>query len=94
MNINKIKAYIGFAIKSKQIVFGVDSIKEKQVKVIFFSGSLSESSKITCQKIAEKCECKIYEISNDDMFEIVNSDKIKAFAVLNSDLANAINNNM
>lgn len=94
MNINKIKAYIGFATKSKSICFGVDSIKEKQVKVIFFSESLSESSSLSLVKVAKKCDCKYFKISDEEMLSLMNTDKIKAFAILNSNLATAIIDNM
>lgn len=94
MNLSKIKAYIGFAIKSKAIVYGVDSIKEKNVKVIFFTSSLSDSSKHVCENMANKFSCNCYEVSDSEMLDLTASDKIKAFAILNNDLAKAIENNM
>ena len=94
MNLNKIKTYMGFAIKSRQIVFGVDSIKEKNVHIIIYSKSLSESSKSGCVKVSEKNNCKVYEILDEEMFTLVNNEKIKAFAILNQELAKAIENNM
>ena len=94
MNKEKIKTYIGFAIKSRQIVFGVDSIKEKKPYIIIYSNSLSELSKNGCVKASNKNNSKIYEISDDEMFDIVGNDKIKALAILNKDLAKAIEENM
>ena len=94
MNINKIKTYVGFAIKSKAIVYGLDQIKEKKVKVIFFVDSMSNSSKQSLVKVAQKNECPHFEIKTEEMLELVNSEKIKALAILNQDLAKAIENNM
>ena len=94
MIINKIKSYIGFAVKSRAIVYGIDSIKEKKVKVIFFSESISESSKNSCEKIANKNECNYYQLTEEQMLELTQNNKIKAFAITNSDLAIAIEKNM
>ena len=94
MNLDKVKTFVGFAIKSRSVIYGVDQIKEKNVKVIFFSSDLSESSKISCKKIAEKNNIKYYQISSEEMFQLVGSEKIKAFAILNIDLAKAIESNM
>lgn len=94
MNLNKIKTYIGFAIKSKAIIYGLDQIKEKKVKVVFFTDSMSESSKLGCVKAANKNECKHFEITEQEMFQLVGNEKVKAFALLNGDLAKAIEINM
>ena len=94
MNINKIKTYVGFAIKSRAIIYGLDQIKEKKVKVVFFVDSMSDSSKLGCVKAAEKSECKHYQITGEEMLMLVDNPKIKAFAILNEDLAKAIVNNM
>ena len=94
MNLDKIKTYIGFAKKSKSIVFGLDSIKDKKVELIMFSESLSESSKLSCVKEAEKNKCNYYEISAEEMYVLIGLDKVKAFAIINKDLAKAIINNI
>ena len=94
MNQSKIKTFIGFAIKSRAIVYGVDAIKEKNVKVIFFSEGLSETSKNSCKKFAEKNSCDYYQLTDEQMLELTYNEKIKAFAITNVDLANAIIKNM
>ena len=94
MNISKVKTYVGFAIKSKAIVYGLDQIKEKKVKVVLFDNSMSDSSKQSLVKVALKNECTYFEISPEEMFQLVGENKIKAFAILNPDLAKAIENNM
>ena len=58
MNINKIKTYIGFAIKSRKIIFGYDNIisyKKKHVLILL--------SPTTSEKIASKL-CNYAEINN------------------------------
>lgn len=94
MNINKIKSYVGFAIKSKSIVFGVDSIKEKKTDLIIYASSLADSSKQKCMNIAEANKCKYFELSDEIVESLVNSSNIKAFAIKNKELAKAIINNI
>lgn len=94
MNLEKIKTYVGFAIKSRQIVYGLDSIKEKKIYIIVYSDSLSESSKEGCVKASIKNSCLSFKLSDSEMMEVLNNDKIKAFAIVNKDLAKAIENNM
>jgi len=93
MNLSKIKTYVGFAVKSRSIVYGIDSIKTKKVKLIIFSSSLSESAKDKCKILAKNNSCMFKELSEEEMIEILNNDKIKAIAIVNQDLANAIMNN-
>jgi len=94
MKVDKIKSYIGFAIKSKSIIFGLDTIKEKKVNLIVYANSMSESSKKSIKIISEKQKCPCYEIQDDEMLNLTNQEKIKAFGIMNIELAKAIINNM
>ena len=54
-NFGKIKTYIGFAIKSRKIKFGVDDIlKLKNAELIIVSDSLSESGMKKLEGFAER----------------------------------------
>jgi len=93
MNVNKIKSYVGFAIKSKSIVFGVDLIKEKKVDLIIYASSLAIASKQKLINAAEVNKCERLELSDEIVENLVNSSNIKAFAITNKELAKAIINN-
>ena len=92
MNVQKIKTYIGFAKKSNSIVYGVDSIKEKKVNVVIYSKGLSQSSKQRCVSLEEK-GVKVFEITDEQMLEIIENISVKAFAIKNEELAKAIIDN-
>ena len=90
-NLKKIKTYIGFSIKARKIVFGTDDIlRLKKLELIVVSSSLAESSLKKLKNYADsrKVEIKIF----DDAFfvEAVNSESIKAAAILDKNLADAI----
>ena len=55
---------------------------------------MSELSKISCVKVAEKNNCACFEVSEDVMIELIENVKIKAFAIQNKDLAKAILSNI
>lgn len=92
MNVQKIKTYIGFAKKSNSIIYGVDSIREKKVNVVIYSNSLAQSSKQRCVSLEER-GVKTFEITDEQMLEIIENVSVKAFGIKNEELAKAIINN-
>lgn len=93
MNIQKIKTYIGFAKKSNSIVYGVDNLKEKKVNLVFYSKTISDSSKQRCVSLKEK-GVNVFEIEDNNMLEIIENVSVKAFGIKNEELAKAIINNL
>lgn len=89
--LTKIKPYVGFAIKSRNIKFGVDDIiKLKKCDIILLSTNLKESSKNKIVNYSNKVSCE-FIIINDEDFKILVGDKpIKALAILDNNLACAI----
>lgn len=70
INLN-VKKYIGFAIKSRQIVFGLnDTLAAKKVKLIVISSNLSENSIKKIDRYVLKCGAKFVIINSDDMASI------------------------
>ncbi|MBR2909499.1 MAG: hypothetical protein IKC11_04035 [Clostridia bacterium] len=92
MNIQKIKTYIGFAKKSNSVVYGVDSIKEKKVNVVIYSNALAEASKQRCVSLRGQ-GVKVFEVTDEQMLEIIENVSVKAFGIKNKELAKAIINN-
>ena len=94
INVKKIKTYVGFSIKSKTIIYGVDSIKESIPYVVIYSENLAESSKGKLLENLKEKNCPFYEISKEDMLEIFQNENIKVFAIKNKELARAIIENI
>ena len=89
---SKIKSYVGFAIKSKHIKYGVDEIlKMKFADVILFSNSLGNSSREKLLAFSKNTNSKIFEFEEDVFDEIASNNKnLKAVAITDKNLANAI----
>ncbi len=92
----KIKAYIGFAIKSRSIKYGVDDIvKLKTSALILIGDNLAKSSYEKLRSFAEKKNCETIDFSSDELAELFDGNtSIKAVAITDKGLAMAIKKNM
>lgn len=93
-NESKIAAYIGFAIKSKQAVFGADSIEvyRKKIHLIVISDDLTVKSKENIENIANKRNLEILQL-DFSLQDITKRKNCKVLAITNFELAKAIKNN-
>ena len=95
INLSKIKTYIGFAIKSRKIKFGVDDIlKLKNAHLIIVSDSLAESGLKKIEGFASRKSIEVIKFSEIDFQEVVQNISIKATALLDQNLADAIKKNL
>ena len=95
LEINKVKPYIGFAIKSRSIKFGVDDIcKIKKSELILVSDSLQESSMKKILAFSVKNHIELLKLSLDDFENLLDNKSVKAIAILDKNLAFAIKKNL
>jgi ribosomal protein L7Ae-like RNA K-turn-binding protein len=95
INTSKIKTYVGFAVKSRKIRYGVDDIlKLKNADLIIVSDSLAESGMKKIEAFADRKSVSLIKLSEEDFFEVVQNISIKALAVLDENLADAIKKNL
>ncbi len=95
INTSKIKTYVGFAVKSRKIRYGVDDIlKLKNADLIMVSDSLAESGMKKLEAFANRKSISLIKLSEEDFFEVVQNISIKALAVLDENLADAIKKNL
>ena len=93
--ISKIKTYIGFAIKSREIKYGVDDIiKMRNPKLILASHVLGESSLAKLNKFAQTKNMEVILLDSAVFLELMQNENIKAIAIDNENLAEAINKNL
>ena len=95
LQISKVKSYVGFAIKSREITYGVDDIvKTKKSKLVLASKDLGESSLSKLQKFASEKNLEVILLDSADFVEIVQNENIKVVSVENKSLAEAIKKNL
>ena len=96
--INKIQSYLGFAKKSRAIVFGLDNLEKfnKSVYLVLYVKQLSENSLNKLNKLVNEKNWKMGELENQTIDELLFVDNCKVIGITNDNLANAIikaNNN-
>lgn len=91
MQNTKINSYIGFAVKMKKAIYGVDNIKRSKLKIyaLIYDGTLSENSYKQLKLYGERNDIPIIK-SEDELSEILKRDKVKALGIANESLAKAI----
>ena len=93
MQNHKIKSYIGFAVKSNNVVFGLDNIMTSRVKVrvIIEDGTLGEASKRKLTNFLAHKDIPVVVLSDISLgSDILKRDKCKIIGVLEDNLAKAI----
>lgn len=90
MKEEKVKSYLGFAIKSRAAVFGLDSIGKKKVLLVLADTSLQPSSMSKLESLSNKNGFRVYKVSLDAVKQVLPSENIKVIGISNKDLANAI----
>ena len=95
MNIKKISAYLGFAIKSGKIIFGYDNLftSKKHPLLVLISADLADKMRI---KVIDYCNNMniVYRELDLTISEIISRDNCKVVAVLDQGLTDAIMNEM
>lgn len=94
-NLEKVKTYLGFAVKSRHIKFGVDDIlKLKKVNLILVSDALTETGYKKLNNFALKKSIDCLVLTAKEFNEIIQNTSIKATAILDENLADAIKKNL
>lgn len=94
INCSKIKSYVGFAMRSRQFILGTDAIEKYigKCEIILTSNSLSNSSAESINKLANKKSVPIYCLDQQDLADVVGNANIKAIAITDKNLSDAIKN--
>ncbi|MBR2646935.1 MAG: hypothetical protein IKD47_05215 [Clostridia bacterium] len=89
---SKIDSYLGFCIRSRKILFGVDNIDEKRkgVFLIVVDSGISDNSMKVIKRAQERFACPILVTDKDCLGERLHRPAVKAAAILDKNLAAAI----
>lgn len=91
---NKIKTYIGFAIKAKKLISGQSLIKHTKEKLylILVCSTASENLVNLAENVANKNQCEVI-VSKVLLESVSNIKDIKILGITDESLAKAIINN-
>ena len=90
----KIITYLGFCIRARKIVFGVDEIEtlRKGAYLLIVDGGLGASSLKTVVKASEKLACPLLVTESGALGEHLQRPAVKAVAIKDKHLAQAVQN--
>lgn len=95
LQIDKAKTYLGFAIKSRAVKYGVDDISKcKKAELILVSDALQESSFNKITKFSMQNNIDLLKIGLENFENLLDNKSIKAVAILDKNLAQAIKKNL
>lgn len=88
----KIGAYLGFCIRSGNIVFGVDRAEsvKKGIYLLIADGTLSENSMKSLVKLKERFNCPLLVTEGTELGELLHRPAVKAAAIKDKNLASAV----
>ncbi len=94
MKIDKVKSYLGFAIRSGKIIFGVDKLLESKKRPQLILICSTQNEKVTNKVVRYAKNEKIPYIKLKDLVlgEIVSRDNCKVIGILDLNLAQAVKN--
>ena len=95
MSKKKIETYIRFAIKSRNIVYGIDKIKLRlrQIKLIIADKTLSDNSLKKAKLLCNRNNIPLI-LSDYDLNNILDTTNCKIIGLINPNMANAILDNV
>lgn len=92
MGTNKIETYLGFCIRARKIIFGVEMI-ERQKKGIFLlmaDGAIGKNSLKSILQAKEKFRCPLIMTEEDLLGQTLHRSAVKVIAITDENLAAAI----
>lgn len=90
--IKKIHTFIGFAIKSNSVIWGIDNLMltKKPVKLIIMCSTNSEKNKLKLQNLAESKNLTLIEFKNISLNDLAHKQNVKVISITNKEMAHAI----
>ncbi len=92
---SKIETYIGFAIKSRKVTCGFNSIESlnKGVYLLILCSSASENSLKLAEKLQHKLKCKLMVCNDIKLEDVTHKPNSKIIGIRDENLAKAICDN-
>lgn len=92
MTKSKVETYLGFCIRARKIVFGIDNVENSKrgVHLLLSDGSLGENSFKIMVKTKEKFACPLLTTESGVLGELLHRPAVKAVAIKDEHLAAAI----
>lgn len=91
-NLNKIDTYIGFSVKSGQVVYGIDNllVTKKRLKLILLCNTLSAQTEKKINEFASMKGIPLIKLTHKKLEDALHKTNCKVIGLTNKNLAQAI----
>lgn len=88
----KIMTYLGFSMRSKEIVYGLDNIQSYRKKqfLIILCTTITEKNELKMKTLCEHKNIALVKLKSGLLAELLNKENVKLVSVTNFELAKAI----
>lgn len=92
----KIKSYVGFAVKSGNIIFGADNVirPRKKMYIVLITDSINQTSFKKVTAFAEREKIPLITVNDEIMDTCVKKNNCKCIAITDKNLAKAIKDSL
>ena len=92
MEKSKLETYLGFCIRARKIVFGVEMIErtKKGIRLLIVDGGAGKNSLKPALQAKERFACPLAMTAENALGELLHRPAVKAVAVTDENLASAI----
>ncbi|MGN0789327.1 MAG: hypothetical protein ACI4MY_05255 [Christensenellales bacterium] len=91
-NPDKISCYVGFAVKSGKVIWGLDMLKKskKPPRIILIDGAIGNNSAKEAEFYADKYDVDVLFLPEGSLGAMLKRNNVKLIAVTDDNLAKAI----
>jgi ribosomal protein L7Ae-like RNA K-turn-binding protein len=91
-SIQRVKSFVGFAVRANKIVWGTDNVLayKKKIRLILVSDGLADNALQKLRAYAESKPARLVVLDDLTVAELVHRDGVKAIGVTDKNLADAI----
>lgn len=92
MNQNKLASYLGFSIKSGEVVFGFDNLLEtrKKIKLVIYCHTVNPKIEDKLFRLCEYKNWALVKIEKETLSELIGRENCKVMGLINKDLSKAV----
>lgn len=96
MKENKLRAYLGFAIKSNKIIFGYDKLFEgsKNPNLVIICSSLNEKNTNKIFEFCRRMQIKYIKLRNYVLGDLISRNNCKVISICDENFSNVICNEL
>ena len=91
-SIQRVKTFVGFAVRANKVVWGTDNVLayKKKLRLVLISADLAENARAKLSAYCEAKPARLIVVRDVSLAELTHRDGVKAIGVTDKNLSDAI----